>query len=169
MRKEVKIILILILFFFIALIVFFVLDQTAIQNMARERNVTIQYEPGADENCLDYIPKVNLQYSQNEINEQGYFLKLIISYDENARDTVFSGVLEGKKEKWEVFYPLSKRFFTFQNVELPLKVEEPLMVANKNLLEQGYQSIRAEYLLKVLGCAEISGYTNELELKNTLK
>lgn len=180
MRLTTKVILITVLLFILATGTIFFLrkerkqgrvteDQSAIEKIAREKNLVIQHVSGVDKNCLNYIPKVSLQSSPNETNQDEYLLKLVVSYDKKAGDTIFSGVLERKKENWEVFSPLSKRFFTFKDVKLPLEVEELLMAVNKDLLDQGYQSVRVKYSLEVLGCAEVTGYANEINIKEFSK
>ena len=127
----------------------------------------------AEEKCLTNISEIVLAKDTRKIEENFTVtsLNLVVTFEnwisseDRPGGVSLSGSVEGKNQNWETIIPLVKHLIDPRGKGLPYIVKIPVWeFSPDSFVPQQPESVRVKYSLEVLGCAEISGYTNEINI-----
>ena len=175
MRKVVR--LFVIIFFLSSVVVAtdFVLGKLGVKAPKAEapKEELEQSQPADENECLTNVPEIVLAKDTRKI-EEGLTvtsLNLVVTFknwissEDRPGGALLSGFVEGKNQDWETIIPLVKHLIDPRGKGLPYIVKIPVWeFSPDSFVPQQPESVRVKYSLEVLGCAEISGYTNEINI-----
>jgi len=140
-----------------------------------ERNIKIDYLPSASPDCLGTPPEITFSKEKKETFDgrtvYSFIMSIVLKEDlpslgGREGEMLVSGVLEGKDQEWKPLVSLPKRMISPKGRELPYTVKIPVWeYSPDSFFLQQINSVRVSYSLDILGCAEISGYTKEINIK----